>query len=159
MFQISLRAGALATAALVLVAAPLAAEEPPFERLEERKRCKSYEQEKQPFFGDTHVHTAYSFDAASQNTRNTPREAYRFARRASAIGIQPYDAEGKAHARACRSTVRSTGPRISDHAEMLGEVRSCLHGAGHTGTSIRTPAGSSATLGPLGMIVGTPSGR
>jgi len=33
-----------------------------------------------PFFGDTHLHTAFSLDAGAFGTRLTPRDAYRFAR-------------------------------------------------------------------------------
>src|SRR5262249_36168504 len=41
--------------------------------------CAHRDPLRRPFFGDTHVHTALSFDAAGQGTRTTPREAYRFA--------------------------------------------------------------------------------
>ena len=33
-----------------------------------------------PFFGDTHLHTAFSFDAGAFGSRLGPRDAYRFAR-------------------------------------------------------------------------------
>src|SRR5512134_1764056 len=33
-----------------------------------------------PFFGDTHLHTAFSMDAGAFGARLGPREAYRFAR-------------------------------------------------------------------------------
>ena len=33
-----------------------------------------------PFFGDTHLHTSFSFDAGAFGARLTPRDAYRFAR-------------------------------------------------------------------------------
>jgi hypothetical protein len=33
-----------------------------------------------PFFGDTHLHTAFSMDAGASGARLTPRDAYRFAR-------------------------------------------------------------------------------
>jgi hypothetical protein len=95
----------------------------PYALTEEREACERYEPAKLPFFGDTHVHTAYSFDASSQDTRNTPHDAYRFARGAE-VGLQPYDAEGK--------PLRSAQLRrpldftvVTDHAEMFGEVRIC----------------------------------
>ena len=34
----------------------------------------------QPYFGDTHLHTSFSFDAGAFGARLTPRDAYRFAR-------------------------------------------------------------------------------
>src|SRR5262245_60122889 len=33
-----------------------------------------------PYFGDTHLHTAFSFDAGAFGARLTPRDAYLFAR-------------------------------------------------------------------------------
>ncbi len=86
-------------------------------------RCDHYDPLRQPFFGDIHVHTIYSFDAWAQGTRNTPRDAYRFAR-GDALGIQPYDDDGKP-----LRTVQLRRPldfaMVSDHAEMLGETRLC----------------------------------
>jgi len=70
------------------------------------------------------VHTAFSFDASTQDTRNTPRDAYRFAR-GEAMGIQPYDEAGKAQRR-----IRLDRPldftAVSDHSELLGEVHICM---------------------------------
>ena len=65
----------------------------PYAITELREPCADYDPLKRPLFGDTHVHTAYSFDANSQNTRNTPRDAYRFAK-GERLGIQPYDDDG-----------------------------------------------------------------
>ena len=99
----------------LLAAAPLAAET--------REPCAHRDAERRPFFGDLHVHTAYSQDASTQGTRTTPRDAYRFAR-GEALGIQPFDAEG----RPLRS-VRLDRPldfaAVTDHAEQIGEVRVC----------------------------------
>lgn len=99
------------------------APERPYGITEERAECADFDPLRRPFFGDTHVHTAYSFDARGQDTRNTPRDAYRFAK-GEKLGIQPYDANGQP-----TRTIQIDRPldwtMISDHAEFLGEVRIC----------------------------------
>ncbi|MDJ0847009.1 MAG: DUF3604 domain-containing protein [Myxococcota bacterium] len=90
---------------------------------EERQPCRAFEADRRPFFGDTHVHTTYSFDARSQDTRNTPRDAYRFAR-GEALGIQPYDSEGRP-TRSIRLDRPLDWTAVSDHGEFLGEVKIC----------------------------------
>jgi len=95
----------------------------PFARSEWREPCDHFDPLRQPFFGDTHVHTSYSFDAWGQGTRNSPRDAYRFAR-GEALGIQPYDAQGQP-GRSVQLRRPLDFTLISDHAEMLGEVRIC----------------------------------
>ena len=92
-------------------------------RSETRAPCRHRDALRQPFFGDTHVHTALSFDAVGQGTRNRPRDAYRFAR-GDAVGVQPYDSEGKP-----LRTIRLRRPldfaAVTDHAELLGETHIC----------------------------------
>ncbi len=113
------RALALALALAALPAAHALA----FERTEERADCANHQPLRQPLFGDTHVHTRFSFDAWAQGTRNDPRDAYRFAR-GEAVPIQPFGADG-----AVRRTVRLRRPldfaAVTDHAEMLGETGLC----------------------------------
>jgi hypothetical protein len=85
--------------------------------------CAAHDALRMPFFGDTHVHTALSFDAWGQGTLNRPRDAYRFAR-GDEVGVQPYDTSGRPLRR-----VRLRRPLdfavVTDHAEMLGETRIC----------------------------------
>ena len=67
-----------------------AAEPPlPFERTENRERCANYTATRQPFFGELHLHTVYSADAATVTTRNTPFDAYRYAR-GEKVGLPPF---------------------------------------------------------------------
>ena len=94
-----------------------------FLRTEQREPCADYSSERQAFFGDLHVHTTYSFDAWSQGTRNTPRDAYRFAR-GEAVGVQPYDDQGSP-LRSLRLSRPLDFSMVSDHAEMLGETHLC----------------------------------
>ncbi len=113
--------------ALILLAGllclPAAAAERPYAQTEEREACTSFDPLRRPFFGDTHVHTAYSFDAGSQDTRNTPRDAYRFAK-GEEVGLQPFTPDGKP-----TRTAKLSRPLdftvVTDHAEALGEVRVC----------------------------------
>ena len=95
----------------------------PYPVTEEREPCRAYDPLRRPLFGDTHVHTAYSHDASTQDTRATPRDAYRFAK-GEALRIQPFDENGVGG-----RTVKLHRPldwtALSDHSEMLGEVRIC----------------------------------
>jgi len=114
-------------ACLALVALGAHAGELPFTRTESREPCARYDPLRQPFFGDTHVHTAFSFDAWGQGTLAAPRDAYRFAR-GEAIGIQPYDADGRA-----RAQIQLRRPldfaAVTDHSDLLGETQICQNPA------------------------------
>ncbi len=99
------------------------ADGPPFARTETREPCADHAPLRRPFFGDLHVHTALSFDAAGQGTRARPRDAYRFAR-GEPLGIQPFRPDGTAE-----QTIALRRPldfaMVSDHSDLLGETRMC----------------------------------
>jgi hypothetical protein len=88
-----------------------------------REPCARHDSRRLPFFGDTHVHTALSFDAMGQGTRTTPRQAYQFAQ-GEPLAIQPFDAQGRG-----LQTIRLRRPLdfavVTDHSELLGESRIC----------------------------------
>ncbi|MGI9294213.1 MAG: DUF3604 domain-containing protein [Pseudomonadales bacterium] len=95
----------------------------PYQLTEERQPCADYAPHRRAFFGDTHVHTAYSFDANTQDTRNTPADAYRFAK-GERMDIQPYDADGNG-LRSIQLDRPLDFTAISDHSEFLGEISIC----------------------------------
>ena len=90
---------------------------------EDREPCEQRDPLRQPFFGDLHIHTRHSHDAASQGTVATPADAYRFAR-GEPLAIQPFDEDGRS-----LRTLQLSRPLdfagVSDHAELFGEIRMC----------------------------------
>jgi hypothetical protein len=105
-------------AALLLLAAALGAR--PATGAE---TCASRDPLRRPLFGDLHVHTAFSFDAATLGVRNRPADAYRFAR-GEEVGLQPFDAAGRP-LRTARLERPLDFAAVTDHAELLGETRMC----------------------------------
>jgi hypothetical protein len=68
------------------------------------------------YFGETHMHTAYSLDAYIGGTRLTPADAYRFAKG------EPVTVDGQPHARHRPLDFVA----VSDHAEYIGEMYSTM---------------------------------
>jgi hypothetical protein len=108
---------------LVLASSASIAQAPAFKLTESREPCTHYDSLKQPFFGDTHVHTSYSFDSYISQQRNDPWDAYRYAKGES---ITLPDGNGnyviKAQiGRPIDFTV------LTDHAEYFGEMNVCTN--------------------------------
>lgn len=93
----------------------------PFERTEKREDCAHFDPLRKPLFGDLHIHTSFSFDAALRVTLNDPRDALRFAR-GEALSLP--DAQG----RPTRSITIDRAldfAAVTDHSEFFGEVKIC----------------------------------
>jgi hypothetical protein len=95
----------------------------PYQLTEEREPCAAYDPLRRPHFGDFHVHTAWSFDANSQDTRNKPADAYNFAKGAR-MGIQPYDDDDRP-GRYIQIDRPLDFTAVTDHSEFMGEMRMC----------------------------------
>ena len=125
----------LGLAALVGIAGPV----PVF-----AQACADWTPTRQPFFGDVHVHTALSFDAYTFETRNGPRDAYRFAK-GETVGLPPLDANGDpTRSHTLRAPLDFAA--VTDHAEMLGETRLCTVG------NLQTPACQAIRDGNFALV-------
>ncbi|MDE0243756.1 MAG: DUF3604 domain-containing protein [Gammaproteobacteria bacterium] len=91
---------------------------------EDREVCIDRNAHRNAYFGDLHIHTAYSYDARPLGTRTTPADAYRFAR-GEAIPIPPYAEDGSV-----LMTQQITRPldfaAVTDHSEFFGEMKLCF---------------------------------
>jgi len=110
---------AIALPALSLSA--LAPAEQAFERTEERAPCTHYNANKQPLFGDLHVHTSYSLDSYISSQRNDPWDAYRYAK-GEAITVSDEDAKQTLKAQIQRPLDFTS---VTDHGEFLGQISMC----------------------------------
>ncbi|MBD63532.1 MAG: hypothetical protein CMD68_05555 [Gammaproteobacteria bacterium] len=90
---------------------------------EDREPCSVYVENKIPLFGDLHVHTALSLDANTQGTILTPEDAYLYAKGQS-LYLQPYRSDGTSK-RVSKLKKPLDFAAVTDHAELLGEVRMC----------------------------------
>lgn len=73
--------------------------------------------QKSLYFGETHMHTAYSLDAFLGGTRQTPSDAYRFARGETVV------VNGQPH----KMRRPMDFAAVTDHAEYLGEMYAALN--------------------------------
>lgn len=89
------------------------------------RNCVDRNPLKNPYFGDTHVHTSYSLDAYNQDNRLTPFDAYDFAK-GGTVDVAPYNSEGTALRNATLDRPLDF-TLLSDHAEFLGDRALCMN--------------------------------
>lgn len=90
---------------------------------EERVPCADYRPTRRALFGDLHVHSAYSFDAAANSLDTYPADAHRFARGEN-IPFFPLDADGNPIGKIALDRPLDF-VSVTDHGEFLGERALC----------------------------------
>lgn len=100
-----------------------------FQRTETREPCKNYDALRQPFFGETHLHTGLSFDASIRFVPTTPKDAYRFAQGGRVRGVGPNGFRTRIY----QQDRPLDFAAVTDHSEQFGEMGVC--------TDITKPAG------------------
>ena len=104
----------------------------PYDRTEEREDCNSYDANRQPFFGEQHVHTSFSYDAIiMENKINGPAEAYAFAKGESVF--LPESFENVEPVREIQLERPLDWAIVTDHSEWLGATFICNHDDSATG--------------------------
>jgi len=106
-----------AAVALTLATAPAAA----FQRTEVRDDCKNSDPLRQPFFGETHLHTGLSFDASIRFVPTTPKDAYRFAKGGKVRCVGPNGFETRIY----QQDRPLDFAAVTDHSEQFGEMGVC----------------------------------
>lgn len=106
-----------AALALALAATSAAA----FERTEVREDCKNFDPLRQPFFGETHLHTGLSFDASIRFVPTTPKDAYRFAKGGRVKGVGPNGFDTRIY----KQDRPLDFAAVTDHSEQFGEMGVC----------------------------------
>lgn len=127
------------------------------ERPAVREPCADRNALRNPYFGDLHVHTRYSFDAASYGVRTGPDDAYRFAK-GEPIGLPPYDAGGNP-TRMVQLDRPLDFAAVTDHAELIAATSICTDPTSpgydsRTCTSYREGDGSVADFGDFISAIG-----
>jgi len=130
------------------------------ERTATREPCADRDPLRNPYFGDLHVHTRFSFDAAAYGVRTGPDDAYRFAK-GEAIGLPPYDADGNP-TRMVQLDRPLDFASVTDHAELIAATSICTDPTNpgydsRTCVSYRDADGSAADFGEFISAIGLSS--
>ncbi len=124
--------------------------------VEDRTPCLDYNEERNLYFGDLHVHTGWSFDAWNSDVRLDPMDAYRYAK-GEEVALPPLDSNGV-------GTTIVSNPRpldfaaVTEHAEFLAEVQACQDPASiayDSETCITFRLGGPDALVPWGIALGS----
>ncbi|MDG2304149.1 MAG: DUF3604 domain-containing protein [Candidatus Binatia bacterium] len=91
-------------------------------RLIDRAPCSTHVPERQPLFGDLHIHTAISMDANSLGTRTSPDDAYRYA---TGEPIPVFSGSPSDAPRTAQIDRPLDFAAVTDHAEWMAEVSLC----------------------------------
>jgi len=87
-----------------------------------REACDNSAQQRQPLFGDLHIHTSVSMDAYAMGTRTSPGDAYRYAR---GEPIDVYSGDPGLGMRKVQIDRPLDFAAVTDHAEWMSEVALC----------------------------------
>jgi hypothetical protein len=87
-----------------------------------REACSHSVAERQPLFGDLHIHTSLSMDASSLGTRSLPDDAYAYA---TGNEIEVFSGDPEAGMRKTKIDRPLDFAAVTDHAEWLAEVSLC----------------------------------
>ena len=87
-----------------------------------REACAHVVEERQPLFGDLHLHTSLSMDANSLGTRTLPDDAYAFA---TGTPIALYGGVPGAESKTIQIDRALDFAAVTDHAEWMAEVSLC----------------------------------
>lgn len=90
---------------------------------EDREACADFSPERKPLYGELHIHTALSFDAAAGRIKTLPADAYRFAQ-GEAIPYFPVNEDGEVLGQITIDRPLDFAA-ITDHGEFLGETALC----------------------------------
>ncbi|MFK8019754.1 MAG: DUF3604 domain-containing protein [Pseudomonadales bacterium] len=89
----------------------------------EQQPCRDRSEQRNAYFGATHIHTTLSFDSQAFGVTSRPDDAYAFAR-GEPISLPPLNKDGKS-SRQQQLARPLDFAAVTDHAEYLGEVVRC----------------------------------
>ena len=149
----------LSLSVLVLIPMLATAENPPppAKLTEQRVGCIDHQPLRRPLFGETHAHTAYSFDAVSLSTKNPPSDAYNYAKGQPIKITNPQGEQTR-----CAQLARPLDwAALTDHSEFFGELTMCGTSTApgydsETCQKFRANPGAESEVWGMGLTASTP---